>query len=271
MTATLSGELRAHFEGDRRASVHASGPLELRGPLTASRLYYLRNVTAGVFEGDAYRTSLHCAPGAKARVESSSATKVYSMPSGAATTSVDLYAEGGSHLVWGPHATILHTGSSLRQETRVTVHDGARVLMAETLVMGRIAAGQRFDFGSYESSLVVQDGEGKVLYTEACRFSPDEDLKTAMGGLGVLTVVYGLGAIGADAEERVEGLCAGRPLAGWSALPNRCGLVIKALTPSLSSGTSIARESLALLSDERTHDGTGDGLCEAPDVVHTQR
>jgi len=167
MTAALSGELEARFDGENRARVHASGPLELRGPLTASKLYYLRNVAAGVFEGDTYRTLLHCAAGAQARFESPSATKVYSMPSRGATTSVELCAEGGSRLVWGPHATILHTGASLRTDTRVTLHVGARVLMAETLVMCRIAAGQRFDFASYGSNLIVQDGRGDVLCREA--------------------------------------------------------------------------------------------------------
>ena len=249
-TAALSGELEARFDGENRARVHASGPLELRGPLTASKLYYLRNVAAGVFEGDTYRTLLHCAAGAQARFESPSATKVYSMPSRGATTSVELCAEGGSRLVWGPHATILHTGSSLRTDTRVTLHVGARVLMAETLVMGRIAAGQRFDFASYGSSLIVQDGRGDVLCREAFSLTPGPGLEAAMGGFGVLTCFYALGAFEPWEVERLPALCAVRPLAGLSALPSQSGYVVKALSETMPEGISLARQCLkALLPD----------------------
>jgi urease accessory protein UreH len=209
--------------------------------------YYLRNVTAGVFAGDTYRTALHCDPGASVRVESSSASKVYSMPSGCAAARTELCAEPGSRLVWGPHATILQAGASLRQSTRVTVHEGALVFLAETLVMGRIAAGQCFDFTSYESSFEVVDGTGSLRYREAYSLEPGPDLVSAMGGLGVLTYVYALGAVDAEASERLQALCASRTLAGCSNLPNRAGLVLKALTASLSAGTAVARAALEAL------------------------
>ena len=209
--------------------------------------HLVHRLVAGVFAGDAYRTSVHCEPNGNARVESSSATKVYSMPNGGASTQVELSAEPGSHLVWGPHATILHTGASLRQDTRVTLHEGATVLMADTLVMGRIAAGQRFDFASFASALTVQGICGSVRYTEAYDLHPGENLEAAMGGLGVVTVVYGLGRLRAEAPDRLDELCNARQLTGWSKLPGHCGLVVKALTDSLSQGTAVAREALAML------------------------
>ena len=226
--------------------MHTSGALELRGPLAASKLYYLRNVTAGVFAGDAYRSTVHCATGADARVESSSAMKVYSMPEGCADVSVELCAEPGSRLVWGPHATILHTGSALRQTMRVSLHPGATVLMAETLVMGRIAAGQRFDFTAYESDLQIARPGEEPAYREAYRLQPGPDLEAAMGGLGALTCVYALGDYDVALGEKLDALCTAHSLVGWSALPNGCGVIVKALTASLSQGTAIARQCLAL-------------------------
>jgi urease accessory protein UreH len=240
----LTGELQARFGPDGRAQVRASGALELRGPLTSSKLHYLRNVTAGIFGGDVYRTSLHCTEASTARVESSSATKVYSMPGACATATADLCAEPGSRLVYGPHATILLTGSALRQLTRVRVHDGATVLLAETLVMGRIASGQRFDFASYESSLTVQDACGETRYREAYHLEPGPDLEAAMGGLAVLTTVHALGA--SAQAEALDDLMAARPFAGWSRLPGDCGIVVKALTDTLSEGATVARDCLAL-------------------------
>lgn len=247
MTAVLSAELSARFHADGRPRVHAAGPLELRGPLGASSFYYVRNVTAGVFAGDSYRYALHCEPGAHATIESSSATRVYSMPAGSAEANVDLVAEAGGRLVWGPHATILHTGSALTQSTRITVHPGALVLAAEILVLGRLATGERYDFRSYTACLDVFTTECAPAYREAFSLAPGPELEGAMGGQGVLTCVYALGAVPPDAGDRLEAIAAPQELTGWSALPNGCGVVVKALAPSLSAGTAIARACLDVL------------------------
>lgn len=259
MTAGVVAELEASFGCGSRAHVRVAGPLELRGPLRSPSLYFLRNVTAGIFAGDAYRTQLHCAPGAVAHVESSSASKVYSMPSGCAVARVDIEAEPGSRLTWGPHATILQAGASLRQEMRVALHPGATVVLAETLVMGRIASGQRFDFTNYESSLEVHEPGCSMLYREAYRLDPGPDLESAMGGLGVLTCVYALGAFDAAARNALQALCVTRALTGFSALPNGAGIVVKALTPSLSEGTVVAREVLRVVGST-SDEGTGAGI-----------
>jgi urease accessory protein len=249
MTTGVVAQLEGSFDCAGRAAVRAAGPLELRGPLRTPGFYYLRNVTTGVFAGDVYRTRLQAAQGARVRVESSSASKVYAMPSGSAVVEVELRADRGSRFVWGPHATILQEGASLRQSTHVMVQPGATVLLAESLVMGRIAAGQQFDFTAYEATFEVVDGCGETLYREAYRLERGADLEAAMGGLGVLTCVYALGEMDAGALGRIEALCSRWPLAGGGALPNRAGVVVKALTRSLSEGTAIAREALAALED----------------------
>jgi urease accessory protein UreH len=241
MIATLAGELEATFEAGRGVRTRSCGPLELRGPFAPSGTYYLRNVTAGMFAGDSFRVSVRCSEGARARVESPAAARVYSMPSRCAGYRTELRAESGSVLVWGPHATMLQTASSLRQETIVSVEHGATVVTAETLVMGRIAARERFDFTSYSSRLTVLGGDDAPAYRESFDLTPDSDLEAAMGGYGVLTCVYVLGEGQAWSAEVLDSVCAGESVVGWSELPNAAGFAVKGLSESLSEGVALAR------------------------------
>lgn len=253
--SVIDATLSLDFEPGRRARVRGAGPLELRGPLGRPERYYLRNVTAGVFGGDCYTVKAHCAAGAVVRVESSSATKVFRMPNGEAVQHTVLRAEPESQLTWGPHATILHTGAALRQKTRVILASGARVLLAESLVMGRLAAGECFAFRSFRSALEVVDEAGCLLFREAFALRPGLDLVAAMAGRGALTAVYALGVRGCEPElESLTALTAAHSLAGWSPLPNDCGIVAKCLATSLSEGEAFASCVLALLSQELRQD-----------------
>jgi hypothetical protein len=61
--------------------------------------------------------------------------------------------------------------------------------------MGRLAAGEAFEFRNYDVSLVVCDEGGLVRFTERARLLPHETLQDAMGGRGGLSTVYGLGIV----------------------------------------------------------------------------
>src|SRR5690606_33003427 len=174
--------INVDFEQDGRARVRGVGPLELRGPLGRPKRYYLRNVTAGVFGGDCYAVEAHCTAGVVARVESSSATKVFRMPAGEAVQRTVLRAEAEARLTWGPHATILHADAALRQETRVVLGPGARVLLAGSVVMGRLAAGECFAFRAFETALQDANEQGWLPCGEAMALRPGAKLIEAIAG-----------------------------------------------------------------------------------------
>jgi len=222
------------------ARVSTSTPLELRRPIASRDLFFLRNVTAGVLGGDSYEVSLTCEAGANVRVQPTSATKVYATGGLEAVSRVSLRAESGACLVWGPNTTILHAGSRFRSEVEVTSAGGV-VLIAETLIMGRLAAGEAFAFDSYASSLEVKDKAGLVLFAERTSLSPRASIREAMGGLGALTTVYAI-RLKEDQQtaERMNKAKRGCEFAGWSSLPNGAGIVAKALVGSASNGEVFA-------------------------------
>jgi urease accessory protein len=246
--STLSGSLQARFSpgstGATQACVDARAPLELRGPFADGELpgYYLRNTTAGILAGDSHHVEVTAAAGASVRVGASSASKVYA---GASSLDATLKVEPRGMLVWGPHATILHARAAYWQETRVVLAPGGRALLAEVLVLGRLARGERFEFESLESTLVVERPTGEGLYSESYVLTPGPDLVASMAGYGVLASVYALGCdvtgVTSGFEAALVNACG---IGGWSALPNGCGAVARLLTDSLSRGSAFTEECL---------------------------
>ena len=149
-------------------------------------------------------------------------------------------------LVWGPHTTILQEGSDLRQDLRVTLAPAACVILAEVLVLGRLARGERCSFRRFQSDLVVSNGT-RELYEERYVLEPGATLGAALRGQGVVVSVYGLGAIADDAGERLRALVSDNPCVGVSSLPNSAGLVLRGLASSLSAGAALAEQALLSL------------------------
>lgn len=256
VSSTIPGLSRSHIDARLTARfslsgarVNAESPLELRGPFLRDNIcsYYLRNVTAGIFAGDAYQVRATAEAGSTVRIGSTSATKVHAMPGGSACSEIHLEAEAGSSLVWGPHTTILQGGSRLRQGLRVTLHPGARVYLAEVLVLGRLARGENSAFSSFESALVVSD-RGRTLYEERYVLTPGRSLATALAGYGVVVSVYALGVTAPEVRTKLrDAVCGSSARAGVSTLPSDGGLLVRGLTPSLSSGLSLGEAALDAL------------------------
>jgi urease accessory protein UreH len=243
----LDAALSVAFSG-AGARISVESPLELRGPIYRDgvRSYYLRNVTAGVFAGDAYRVDVIASAGTEVRIGATSATKVHAMPAGCATSAVVLQAEAGSRFTWGPHATILQADSDFRQSLSIQVEPGSTVYAAEVLVLGRLARGENGAFRRYASGLVIDDGE-TVRFEEHFELTPGAALATAMGGRGGLVSVYALGELGDGTYEQLGELLRDDSFAGVTRLPNGTGLLVRALTESLSAGTALAERVLAVM------------------------
>lgn len=247
LAPALDSRLEASF-GGAGARIAVQAPLELRGPFIRDggmRGYYLRNITAGIFSGDAYHVDVTAEAGSRVRIASSSATKVHTMPDrGSARSSANLTAEPGSTLIWGPHATILQAESNLTQQLCVAVQLGAVVYLAEVLVLGRLARGERCAFTSYKSALSISDG-CETLYEERYVLTPGTTLDTSLAGQGAVVAVYALGAIDDECRNRLREVVASGRLVGMTALPNGAGLLVRGLAPSMTAGLALAEGALA--------------------------
>jgi urease accessory protein len=247
VTATLAGatgvrgSLHALFSSSA-ADIEARPPLELRGPFVrdgAAPSYYLNNVTTGVFAGDEYDVALRAEAGARATVTSPAATKVHAMPAGSALSRLTLEALPGSDLRYLPQPAILQCDSDYAQHTEIVAHEDARVAFADTVVLGRLAAGERLAFRRFSSRLRIRGrAVDRPFYEGRYTLEPTAagcDLEAALAAYGVLITVI---VLGRDAEPLLDlapDLPSGEACyAGIDRLPGDRGVILRALAASSS-------------------------------------
>ena len=145
---------------------------------------YLANPSGGLFQGDQIDVSVQVASGAKAHVTTQNATKVYTMPGGAAHQSVSLSVADDGYLEYMPDAIIPFKDAHLVQETTIEVAPGGTLLYWEIIAPGRVAMGESFDYTRLTNRLTVQGHLGQPTYREAYSLSPKSLSPLGLGVLG---------------------------------------------------------------------------------------
>ncbi|MGE0228730.1 MAG: urease accessory protein UreD [Dehalococcoidia bacterium] len=235
--AGLAGALAAVFSPSRRgtvASVRTTPPLELRGGFHGDAgvtRFFLRNVTAGILDGDANEVTLCVKPGARVRVEPSSATRVFPAKCRGGSTRLSVEAHDGSAAVVSGGLTILHAGAAYSQTTDLVAEPGARLAYLDLVSLGRTASGEHPSFRSFHSELVIRErGAVEPLYEERYDLhlgSHAVEVHEAFGGCSVAgtAVLLGGGPVRpALPETTTEDL-----YFGSTSLPGDAGLLVRAL------------------------------------------
>jgi urease accessory protein len=135
-----------------------------------------------------------------------------------------------------PDPTVPFRGSRLFQRISVTANPEATVILADTLLPGRVARGEAHVYDLYWSETEVRRPDGTLLFVDTLRLNPTRgDDPRAIGLLGTevvatLHVVTGR----SDPETLVRRLRAAvgtssDVLAGVSELPNGCGASVRLL------------------------------------------
>lgn len=186
--------------------------------------------TGGVLQGDDLTVEVTAESGARARITTQSATRVYRTPDRAARQRVRLHARDGAYLEYLPHPLILYADSRFDQAIEVTVTGGAVVVLTETVVPGRLARGERYAFASYRLRTDAAV-DGMPVLTESGTVCPVDGMAgPAVAGAGP---VWGaLSVLGADTAELADDLhraVDGRPdvVGGASPLCRRAGAVAR--------------------------------------------
>ncbi|MEI4485740.1 urease accessory protein UreD [Frigidibacter sp. MR17.14] len=165
------------------------------------------NTAGGLTGGDRLSYALELGAGAAAVATTQTAERAYSAGGDGAqraTMEVRLTLGTGAALDWLPQETILYEGAGLTRVTRADLAPGARLLMAEALVLGRQAMGERV--GRLRLSDRREVWRGGVpqfidpfALTDAALDSPDRGPRFALlGGARALATVAFL-ADGAEA------------------------------------------------------------------------
>jgi urease accessory protein len=100
------------------------------------------NTSGGLTGGDRLMFSLALGDGAQAVATTQTAERAYASSGGRAVMEVVLSLGAGARLDWLPQETILFDRSTLARRTRADLGPGARLILAETVVLGRAAMGE---------------------------------------------------------------------------------------------------------------------------------
>lgn len=238
-----TGELRARFAavGGRTgvAQCYEGGGLRLRFPRVQPGLVpgceaVTINTGGGMVGGDTASLVFDVGGAAAVTVTSQSADKVYRATG--ATTCVDtsLTLGPGAILEWLPQETILFDRARFHRRLEVDVAAGARLLLVESLVFGRLAMGEVVRTGDLRDRWRIRRG-GALVFAEAVRLEGaiGETLdRPALGGGARAVATLLLVAPDAEAQltavrAALEGCSAEAGASAWNGM-----LVVRLLSPS---------------------------------------
>lgn len=190
----------------------------------------------GILDGDRYDVRVQLEPAARARLVSAGATAVYPALTRGGEHCVRLSLASNSRLEWLPEPLILYAGARFRQQTRVELAPGARLVFCETFAPGRLARGELFAFERYESSFEVYAAPLEAGSTPRLLLSERSDIAPATQPIWTLPPfvrqpvfgsLYILGNI-EQPEELVQALQSTLPdQGGVTVLPNGAGVLVR--------------------------------------------
>jgi len=126
------------------------------------------NTGGGVAGGDSYRVSLELGEGAEVEATTPSAERIYRSDGPAAAVATRLSLGPGARLCWLPQETLMFEGARLERRLEAEMSGKASLLIAETVVFGRLAMGEsRIDASLRDSWRLRRDG--RVVFADETR------------------------------------------------------------------------------------------------------
>ena len=217
------------------APFHISGTLG-HDPHPDGSAVFVQSPAGSVAQGDRHDVDITVGSDAIAHVSTQSATKVHSITHNYAAVDGRLTVESGGHLDYVPEPTILHPDARYCQDLTVEMGADTTAILADVVVPGRLARGERFAFERYLSRVRVRGPDG-LLFADTAHIAPEETDPTAPGVVGEFSVYGTLFVVAPDADvdpstlsDRLHEVVADREArAAATELPNTAGVMVRAL------------------------------------------
>jgi urease accessory protein len=138
-----------------------TGGLRWRFPRSSSPCEVaIVNTGGGVAGGDSYRLGLTLSEHAEVEATTPSAERIYRTDGAPARIAMRLVLAPRARLFWLPQETLMFEGARLERKLEADMAAGAALVIAESLVFGRLAMGEsRIDASLRDSWRVRRDGE----------------------------------------------------------------------------------------------------------------
>lgn len=210
-----SGRIEVIRRGDRSVVTRAAAasPLRLLTPRNHGHAAWIYASTfgGGLVDGDAVAIDVVVGEGASAMLSTQASTKVYRSSIGA-SSELDAVVGPRGLLALLPDPVVCFAASTYRQRQRISLQDGAGLVMVDWMSSGRHGAGERWRFHSYASRLEVER-DGRLVMLDALSLDPESGaIDARMGRFNVLCVLALVGDRARDCVTRALALAAALPV-----------------------------------------------------------
>lgn len=170
------GRIAVHHAAGRSrlARLYQEGAAKIRMPAVSADPFeaVLINTAGGLTGGDRLSWQVDIGDGASASLTTQACEKVYRASDGQAEVSCGFDVGRGASLAWLPQETIVYRGGALTRRFDVDVATGARLLMVEATVFGRLAMGETVDRGTFRDRWRVRC-DGRLIHAEEFAVGPE--------------------------------------------------------------------------------------------------
>jgi urease accessory protein len=167
--AQLRGSFARTVSRTEPERLFETGGLRWRFPRsTAPCEAVIVNTGGGIAGGDAYRIELALKEGAEVEATTTAAEKIYRTDGPPARVATELTLESKASLAWLPQEALLFEGAALERRLAIDMAGDARLVLAESLVFGRLAKGEsRIDARLRDSWRLRRDG--RLVFADETR------------------------------------------------------------------------------------------------------
>jgi urease accessory protein len=203
------GDARLRFEArdgeTRLIGRYAASPARILTPRITGTApeAVIANTAGGVAGGDSLALSITVGAGGNATVSGQAAEKIYRAIDAPALMTTTIGVATDATLEWLPQETILFDGAMLDRRITIDIAPSARLLMAETIVLGRKDYGEQYQSG-YLNDRWRLDRETLPVWRDSLRIEGGSDSLAAATGFRSARVLSTILYAAPDAAEFVE-------------------------------------------------------------------
>ncbi len=200
---------------------------------------FVLSPSGGVLQGDRYRTDIELKNGAISHITTQGATRIYKMNSNYATQMINLNVGKNCYLEFLPEQLIPYKNSRYYQKATFKIDDSATLVYSETIVPGRVAMGELFDYDVCCLKTLCYDDKQKIKFHDNCILEPKKQTMNSLGIFGNKTAHSMMYVV--TKQECIEELYEtinqlfkdnDEIIGGTSILPNNSGLSVRVLSNS---------------------------------------
>jgi urease accessory protein len=227
--------------------------LYLEESLPSMAYIYIISPSGGVLQGDRYRIDINLSKNAIAHITTQGATRLYRMNKNFATQILNITLDSNCYFEYVPDQIIPYRDSRFYQSVNLNLDDTATMIYSETIVPGRMAMGEYFDYDVCYLKTVAKSHNGSLKFIDTALLEPKRNKLKRFGILeefNMLSNMYilTLSKYISILTERISGdlIHYEKVVGGCSVLPNNSGIVVRILGNTIDNIKEVIHDILRI-------------------------